>query len=439
MTFISYAQNCEDVILYRALRNVDKGFYIDVGAYDPVIDSVTKAFYERGWRGINIEPVKKWFERLVEDRPEDINLQIVINNEPGVVRLYEVVDTGLSTLVPEVAEKHRQAGFQIQEYFVPALTLNSVYDSYSVGEIHFLKIDVEGAEAAVLASIDLERIRPWIILVEATEPNSTVENFMAWESYLTGHRYEFVYFDGLNRFYIAKERQDLRSAFHAPPNVFDGFIRYNEWLACQKTVQLEEEISNSYQKAGQLQEELDSFRRRVALLEQELNSSRGHIVRLTEQLDNFSQQVSRLEEELRNSRQYAARLEEELKAVYASRSWRITMPVRKAMDILKACYRHCPALAGRLLGLPKRLFRAVVRRAGLWVLSHPRLAAVIKRRLLRYPLLVSWLKRTVQHKADAERVVDSIYPISYDPSHLPGHAAQVYADLSRAFAASRRS
>lgn len=69
MTFISYAQNLEDVILFRALKGVEQGFYIDAGAQDPEIDSVTKAFYERGWRGINIEPVERWFQDLVADRP----------------------------------------------------------------------------------------------------------------------------------------------------------------------------------------------------------------------------------------------------------------------------------------------------------------------------------------------------------------------------------
>ncbi len=36
--FISHAQNFEDVILWRALKHVQNGFYIDVGAQDPVIE-----------------------------------------------------------------------------------------------------------------------------------------------------------------------------------------------------------------------------------------------------------------------------------------------------------------------------------------------------------------------------------------------------------------
>ena len=47
--FVSYAQNHEDVVLARALHPDDRtGFWVDVGAGDPVVDSVTAAFAERG-------------------------------------------------------------------------------------------------------------------------------------------------------------------------------------------------------------------------------------------------------------------------------------------------------------------------------------------------------------------------------------------------------
>ena len=32
MSFISYAQNFEDVMLWRALKHISEGFYIDIGA-----------------------------------------------------------------------------------------------------------------------------------------------------------------------------------------------------------------------------------------------------------------------------------------------------------------------------------------------------------------------------------------------------------------------
>lgn len=71
MTLTSYAQNFEDVILWRALRHVERGFYIDVGAQDPVVDSVSLAFYEKGWRGVHVEPIKKFAKKLRAARPEE--------------------------------------------------------------------------------------------------------------------------------------------------------------------------------------------------------------------------------------------------------------------------------------------------------------------------------------------------------------------------------
>lgn len=53
---VSYAQNFEGVMLRRALQGVQRGFYLGLGAQDPVEDSVTKHFYDGGWRVMNIEP-----------------------------------------------------------------------------------------------------------------------------------------------------------------------------------------------------------------------------------------------------------------------------------------------------------------------------------------------------------------------------------------------
>lgn len=89
MKFESYAQDCEDIILYCVLKDIEKGFYIDVGANDPEIISVTKAFYDRGWHGINIEPIHAVCAKLVQERPCDINLCIGCGKERGKMDLYE--------------------------------------------------------------------------------------------------------------------------------------------------------------------------------------------------------------------------------------------------------------------------------------------------------------------------------------------------------------
>jgi hypothetical protein len=182
---ISYAQNFEDVMLWRALKHVRDGFYVDIGAGDPTHDSVTKAFYERGWHGINVEPDKGYFAKLKAARTRDVNLNIACGR--------------------------RQ-------------TLAAVLDEYANKEIHFLKIDTDGDELDVIKWSEVERHRPWVIVVEAMAPGGQIETHQEWEPLLLARNYHFVYLDGLNRFYIANEYAQLDKSFAAPPNVFDDFI-----------------------------------------------------------------------------------------------------------------------------------------------------------------------------------------------------------------------
>ena len=102
MRFESYAQLLEDVILYCALKDVDKGFYIDVGANDPTGDNVTKFFYDRGWHGINIEPLPDKCALLAEKRPRDVNLCIGLGNKRGKLDIF--LNGQVSTFSEEIAE-----------------------------------------------------------------------------------------------------------------------------------------------------------------------------------------------------------------------------------------------------------------------------------------------------------------------------------------------
>ena len=90
-------------------------------------------------------------------------------------------------------------------------------------DIHWLKIDVEGMEADVLIGWKAHPARPWVVVVEATEPNSQTLTCHLWESFLIDRDYTFVYFDGLNRFYVSGHHTELKPVFAIPPNVFDGF------------------------------------------------------------------------------------------------------------------------------------------------------------------------------------------------------------------------
>jgi FkbM family methyltransferase len=289
--FISYAQNYEDVVLWRALQDVGQGFYVDIGAADPNEESVTCAFYERGWSGINVEPLGEYFERLVTARPRDTNLKVAVGKEAGVQTFY-TFEKGLSTLAPEMSARHQADGLRALEMAVPVLTLNKILEDQAVSTIHFLKIDVEGAETEALEGLDLRRFRPWIVVIEATEPNSTVSTRHKWEHLVTGQGYGFAYFDGLNCFYVAEEKSFLSARLAIPPNVFDDFVRRTE-SAQQQDIErahsqirdLTEMLNTNRQEAENWREALNAEQARTAGLTEALNAEQARTAGLTEALN----------------------------------------------------------------------------------------------------------------------------------------------------------
>jgi len=223
---ISYAQAREDVLLWRALsgrvRHHD-AFYIDVGAYDPELDSVSKVFYDHGWRGLNVEPVAEFFARFAAERPDEINLQVAVSDHDGEVVFHEIVGHQLSTIESDFADRHDADGMERRRYSVPCMTLAEICARHAPPVIHFLKIDVEGHEHAVVAGMDFDRFRPWILVIEASEPNNIyAPTFAAWDPAVRAGGYTFVHTDRLNRYYVANERPELMEAFALPA---DDYVR----------------------------------------------------------------------------------------------------------------------------------------------------------------------------------------------------------------------
>jgi FkbM family methyltransferase len=225
---ISYAQNAEDVILARVFQGQATGRYVDIGAGHPSEDSVTKHFYDRGWRGINVEPMPSLAEELSRARPEDVNLVVGVGAKPGEAMLH-VVDSqwGRSTLDTGLARTYRDDnGWQFRDVKIKVITLAELLDRHP-GEVEFLKIDVEGAEQDVIEGADWNRHRPRVIVVEATEPGAPVPSHEAWEPILLDAGYRCGLFDGLNRFYALADDTEAQARMAAPANVFDEFERHD--------------------------------------------------------------------------------------------------------------------------------------------------------------------------------------------------------------------
>lgn len=266
-SMISYAQQFEDVILWRALKHVKAGAYVDIGANDPILDSVSLHFYLHGWRGVHVEPMPEYAQRLRESRPDELVLEAAIGADEGEITLFSIEGTGLTTAVQSHAERHVEAGYKSKKIKVPVVPLSKVFEEFNRRDIHWLKIDVEGMEQDVLSSWGDHPARPWIVLIESTLPNLPEENYEEWEDLLLSRGYEFVYFDGLNRFYVHEDQIQLKDAFGPGPNFFDDFILSdksffasevrNKWYEANAEADATKAALNKTQE--KLQQQTDSF------------------------------------------------------------------------------------------------------------------------------------------------------------------------------------
>ncbi|MBS4068394.1 MAG: FkbM family methyltransferase [Sulfurimonas sp.] len=300
MSFISYAQNFEDVVLNRALQDVEAGFYIDVGANDPVEDSVTKAFYDKGFVGINIEPEYEFFQKLKDARPNDTNLNLAVSSTQKSIQFYVSKIRGWSTTDKNITQDTNRDYLLLETRTVEAKSLDEICSQNGVKEIHFLKIDVEGAEKDVLQSFSFT-IKPWIVVVEATLPNSNIDASSSWEYILTSNNYTFVYFDGINKFYLSDEKQELKPYFAYPPNVLDDFIIYPFYESMQQNDILEKEVNQ-----------------------------------LKDQAEELTNKLADATDELFKSKEQMLFMQADLNMVLHSRSWKITKPLRNITQALKA-------------------------------------------------------------------------------------------------------
>ena len=279
MTFISYAQNFEDVMLWRALKHVDHGFYIDIGAAWPDFDSVTKAFYDRDWSGINVEPNPKLFKLFKKARQRDTNLCLAVSDQEGRQSMTFIADTGLSTLDDTIAKQHKKAGWKsFMRKEVDITTLSALWERHvPPGQpVHFLKVDVEGLEESVLSGNDWSKNRPWIIVVEATLPSTQTESYAGWEPILIDSGYIYAYADGLNRFYVSKEHSELLASFVYPPNVYDRFIQFNHHEAANKAWELGNQLINIKKQLAEAEaqrQEAEAQQRHAKLAQEETRIS----------------------------------------------------------------------------------------------------------------------------------------------------------------------
>ncbi len=346
---ISYAQNREDFFIAAFFPDVETGHYVDVGAGHPDELSVTKLLYDRGWSGINVEPIPELAEALRAARPRDVTLQVALAATPGEATFRQYKGSGLSTLSPDMAAEHEDHPTpwtkEHTEYTVQTATLAGVLEEHPLPHVHVLKVDVEGAEYDVLSGVDWTVFTPDLICIETEHIRQD------WYPILHGAGYQQVFHDGLNAYLLADEARARARHFDYVDAILDGppIVTPVEAVELEAARQLRADLATVRHDAAKVQAEAEALRATVA----ERDAAVADLTSTVAERDAAIAELETTASDLTN----ALAAETELRAMYTTRhaevtarlatteaylaeilsstSWRLTYPLRRTIEILR--------------------------------------------------------------------------------------------------------
>jgi len=162
-----YSETGEDAVIEQIFAN-EIGKYVDVGASHPIIGNNTYKFYKRGWQGIGIEPIKIYKKLWKIARPKDEYFQGVVSESLNDVEFVEFSNSLLSSTDKALIQEHMERGIASIRYQVNTISLKSILPQIlTPDEPYLVSIDVEGAELTVLKTINFNKQRPRVILIES--------------------------------------------------------------------------------------------------------------------------------------------------------------------------------------------------------------------------------------------------------------------------------
>ena len=207
----SYAQCGEDVVVSQFFEylKIERPTYLDIGAFLPIYSNNTYLFYQRGARGVLVEPNVGLIPELKKQRPKDVVLNVGIGiTEELAAPYYCMTLSQWNTFDKDEAERRvaKSGGAVKIEKVVnmPLVPINRVIDEHLKGKgPDYLSIDVESLDLAILKTLDFLRFRPKVICAETLVALS-IRNDPAIGVFLAGHGYEARGMTFANTIYIDK-------------------------------------------------------------------------------------------------------------------------------------------------------------------------------------------------------------------------------------------
>jgi FkbM family methyltransferase len=180
-----YSQNNEEQIILNHFKNF-KGTFLDLGAYDGIDLSNTRALTQLGWSGICVEPNPLIFERLCDNLKSFNNVieyRFAIGTENKTVMM-QMNDSYYSTVKQSEVDRWK-GSFKFESAEVQMIDFKSFLEFSKYKTFDFISIDCEGLDYEILEQINLDEVKCKMVCVETNskETDKYIDYILKFEGF----------------------------------------------------------------------------------------------------------------------------------------------------------------------------------------------------------------------------------------------------------------
>jgi FkbM family methyltransferase len=200
------SQDKEDLFIKNFFKKKNKGIYLDIGCFNPLLWNNTYLLYKKGWSGINVDIQKINIDLFNIARPGDINICCALYDKKKFLDLYNLKgenNSPVMTIDKSHAEKMKFLfKKKIIKKKIETLTFSEMIKNYNIkiNNIDFLNIDTEGSDFNVLKSINIQKYKPKLICIEISQFTKQSDKKKIL-NYLKLNDYKFIYKTSVSSFF----------------------------------------------------------------------------------------------------------------------------------------------------------------------------------------------------------------------------------------------
>ena len=287
-----YSRNFEDLYLWSAFKNLNSGTYIDIGSGNPLDNSVSRIFYDQGWRGVHLEPNYCLFELARKHRPNSDNFNVTVSSSEkvGVETFCQFQSSGdsLSHLKGSDSLEDAYAVEEMRERPVNVTTLKLLIDALELHSIEFVKFNSECQWFDALRGLSLENLSslqyPKIFVFEIAQrlDSETSSRREIVNEYLVRFGYQRVYSDDSNDYYCLESQSDLVKSLSFSSNIFNEFQ-----IECARYFNLQDEVLHANNELNRLSSRNEYLESKISRIERDNELASLQMFQIQEELKRY--------------------------------------------------------------------------------------------------------------------------------------------------------